>query len=454
MKSPLYTVGLVAVIVAVVSGLTYMLHYGISPTQTAAPPDPISPGHARLTFITESLEREPGEGGDFELNTKGHHQFTFQNATTAPIRVGLHDKNCTCASVEICLLTPAESQRFHTLSAATHVLLGATWLPLPGGFPAGFLSHLWDGEAMSHFAKSEPRWQLLDRGGAPVTVAAGQWGQVRLNFKSDKPERIRLHADLWLQAGESQTGPRSAQRLQAVVGFTRPVMIYPEVVNLPEVRLGGTAQGEFVCWSATRSHFKLEPKVEDRHPCFEVSFRPLTQADRLRYRELEVNMLSGYIGTITVHERRSDKEQLDLGPIRRRLELVSDPDVGSLSVMLAGEVKGEVMLAGAADKTRLALGAFPSHAGVKKQFFLVSERPGVELLNEVQLEPPERGTIQVKLEKDASGSTPERTQWSLWVQVPPGRVAGALPRDTAVVLTIKGDPPRRIRIPVSGVAFN
>ena len=76
-------------------------------------------------------------------------------------------------------------------------------------------------------------------------------------------------------------------------------------------------------------------------------------------------------------------------------------------------------------------------------------RPNLQLEKVSQY--PEK-VLNVNLRRNEKKSTPTRTAWDLEVTVPAGRWTGPLPPDAAVVLRIVGEPPRLVRIPVTGIA--
>jgi hypothetical protein len=452
MKSWIQTMGLLVVLVAMVSGITFMLHHSFSPIGPGPGPDKqLIPRQVAIPL--KVLEWPEGEG-EFEINRERYHLFPFSNPEPVAVNVGFQSGNCACSYVDLCVLSPEETRRFLAWSGATHVLTGAMWQSLPVRYPSALLSHLWDNERLEQFCAQEPRWRRLEREGAGVPVPPGTVGAIRVGWKPEKENPIRLSADLWNQGQETPASPRGSQRLEVPLVFVPAVRIYPAVNSPPlEVNAGGSAETEYVSWSSTRLHYKLAPKPESQHPCIEVTVEPLTPQDKARYAELKARMVTGYIIRVRVHERRSDSEQLDLGPLRRKLEFVTDAESGLLSVGLSGTVRGAVTLEGSSDADRLALGFFRAPAGIKKPFSLVAAQPGVELMDEVIVEPPDLKHLTARLEKDKQASAAGLSQWTLTIQVEPNR-AGPLPREAAVLLKIQGNPPRRIRIPVTGNAVN
>lgn len=471
MFSSMRTVVLVVALVVMVGVITYVVHNVSNPVETGIPDfgrHSKSPPKT-LTFPVKTVEWAPGEGGEFELHTPGHHLFLFRNAEQGPVLTGLAEKNCVCSQVEMCALTEAETRRFHAHSACTHLLTAASRQPVLGAHPAGWAGHLWDAHLLEWSAghqwdakkeqwtaKAVSPWQsLVEQKGELVKVSQGCVGLIRVTWKGDKENPIRLTADLLHQDAERAGAARAHNRLEVALAFVPTIRLHPPFVENLNLTPRDTAEREFICWSSTRSKFSLEPSKDSQHPCFEITMTPLTDEERAKWKPLlKSRILSGYRVKLKIHERRTDREQLDIGLLRRKLEFVSDATTSPLVVLLAGNVRGEITLEGSTDKDRLALETFPARSGVKKQFFLQGENSTIDLLPEITIEPPELRYLSVQLDKDAEASRGGRTVWSLTVAVPGGNPSGRLPRDSAIILKIKGDPPRRVRIPVTGTATN
>jgi hypothetical protein len=102
--------------------------------------------------------------------------------------------------------------------------------------------------------------------------------------------------------------------------------------------------------------------------------------------------------------------------------------------------RGEVKVGLPQDRDQIDLGPFKANKGASKMIPLTLEDDTLELLPDVE----KPAFLEVQLKRGGAN------RWELEVQVPPGAVAGRLPRDSAVTLTVKGTPPRRLRIPVVG----
>ena len=79
---------------------------------------------------------------------------------------------------------------------------------------------------------------------------------------------------------------------------------------------------------------------------------------------------------------------------------------------------------------------------------------GLELKQEyIRFEPPVLSCLQITLEKQPVTALDPRSRWRLQVAVPPnGLIEGPFPEHSAILLQIPGQPPRQIRIPVTGAA--
>jgi hypothetical protein len=179
--------------------------------------------------------------------------------------------------------------------------------------------------------------------------------------------------------------------------------------------------------------------------------RPLNDAERDQLaKQQESRVLCGYRVDVTVHERISDRVQLELGPFLRRLQLATDLMEEPIGPLLSGVVRGEVQVGTPEDNDRIDLKSFPAEQGTRKQVPIITE-PGTDLIGEaIECDPDflKVQLVQRQPAKDGNGAS-----WALQVEVPPGRAFGTLPLQSAIYLQLRGNPPRRIRIPVVGNAY-
>jgi hypothetical protein len=237
----------------------------------------------------------------------------------------------------------------------------------------------------------------------------------------------------------------------AFVGVS-PVAFEPMQASVADLAPRETRQVVFTCFSPTRPKFTLTAQVLGRNkqldPCFVTHIRPLTAEEcQQTSARLKTRVLCGYRLEVAIHERISDSVQIDLGPFHRRVEVTTDVDPDVRGPVVSGTVRGDVTVGSASDRDRVALGSFESSRGAHKEVLLATE-PGVELDPQGLEVEPEFLKVQLIRDKGSSGT------WRLRVDVPPNATAGGLNGQVGIQVRTPGNPPRRIRVPVVGTAYN
>jgi hypothetical protein len=204
---------------------------------------------------------------------------------------------------------------------------------------------------------------------------------------------------------------------------------------------------EFMCWSSTRPEFPLTVQEETANACFVFTKKPLDEDEcRALADARNTPVLSGYRVKLQVYEKRSEKEQLDLGPFRRMITFHAGPATQPAVAMVHGVVRGDVKLLATQDPDRLDLGSFAAARGTAKTVVLEMDSADGQL----KLESAAPAFLEVRLEPRATEAG--RKRWDLSVTVPAGAFAGRLPADSAVILQLRGPTNRRLRIPLLGHA--
>jgi hypothetical protein len=445
----------IVAIVGLVAGITYVSQ--ILPEGRT----PVSPGTAAdtkatdLIFPVRKVEWDPPSAGEVEQETRGYHDFWFQNEAAAPVELGLHSKSCKCSDVTVCLLSPDQAVRIQLVApfcAVSQIVAGqlgilelcAQVLIDPANSP-------------ELLAMRKLDWQKLDPGDPKgVVVEPRGAGMVRLAYegKKDKVGGELLSVTLWIQAREGRPAPRSFTNLELPVTFVPPVRVLDASLSLDDVNPREEKQVQFMCWSSTRADFPLTVKEPFNDPCVSCAWSPLSAQERHSLNETtKSRVLSGYRVRVLVRERPDDNQQMDLGPFNRRIALTSDAAREPTIVQVHGVVRGEVTVGAEEDKGRIALGTYPARRGVPdKRVKLTSEQPGLEL-ELARIEPEGIRYVRVKSLKKIEPTVDGRTRWELAVEVPPGGPSGKLPEHCAVLLKIPGKTPRHIRIPITGMAY-
>src|SRR5262249_3197956 len=161
---------------------------------------------------------------------------------------------------------------------------------------------------------------------------------------------------LWTQAAAGPQMQRLLPRLEFKINYVQPVRALPASLNLEDLSLGEEKSADCMVWSSTRAQFSLEAYETNHDPCFSCSCKPLTHG---ACREIaqgwqgNVRVLSGYKVHIAVKEKVSDKVQMDLGPFSRRIALKSDPGILEGTILVSGNVRGDVVIGAPEDDGKI-----------------------------------------------------------------------------------------------------
>jgi hypothetical protein len=444
MKSVTQLVLLTGILVAIVGGLTFVSHYNTStrvPKSPTVGPGPEPGGGESIKFLATGTADE--QAPEWEHQVRGHRDYWFENTTTNPAEMSLKYQSCTCSDVRVASFSPDEWQELRKRAQSQEAVLvrEGDEDPLAG----------------------RARWTLLrtEDAKAPdpaavttLTVPAADkrpaGGVVRLSWKGDRLGPIRLTAELLTRP--LPAGRTALQRLEVPLVFVPPFGVDPSSATVPDLGYRSVERVSFRCFSSTRGDFKLAaevrlPRETKSDPCFRCTARPLNDLERRALGEkMQSQVRCGYDVTVTIHER-VEGAQLDLGPFQRKVYLTN----GSEEVpgpVLTGMVRGEVQVGTPDDKDQVTLGAFPAARGTEKSVWVFTDRPALRL----RLDGWTPSYLEVRLEEAKQEQGGGRGRWNLHVKVPPKSLAGAMPAGSAVYLQTQGDPPRRIRIPVTGIA--
>lgn len=448
----------IAVVIGLIAGVTFVSQYSGSRQRVDKKGNP---GGDLPVPLSELLDFPVRQGvwdlastypTEFEVHSRGHYDFWFFNRSGASVELSLKTQSCTCSEVNVGLLTD-EGQRAWSAAAAAvagslvlaptqgpvatdvSVLLGGQWPNEPATIAAA--------DRRLQGALERATWQSLKEKGTSVAVPPGV-AVVRLAWEAKKAEPVRLSADLLMAQGNR----KGACRLELPVAFVPPVL-----VDAPELRVNDLAARDqketvsFNCWSATRDDFVPKVAEEKGHPCFTFEHRLLTADESAALaQKFQMRVRAGYRVTVTVHERRGNNVQLDLGPFRKQLAVGGVGGADPLHLPIAGTVRGEVALRSSDSKDIIDLGSFRTARGVSKTVILTADVQSLQLKLDAVTPDFLIGHLESK------GLVDGVRRWELTVTVPPGR-SGRLPPDAAVILQTQGDAPRRMRVPVVGEAI-
>jgi hypothetical protein len=450
MKSQTQALVLIIVLVGLVGGVTFVRNWiSTKPTQDGPLPPPTS--NYQLSFPVQEAEGV----ADHEIQRPGHYDFWFKNANPHAVEVGLEWKNCKCSEVDIRLLTPEEEAQVERLGldGSTISVLEASGGVFPALGPAAALHQ--EVQRFSNQPESLKRMASEEGKVIPAVVPAQAAGFIRLRWVGRQLGPELLQAKLWGQAPGDQRTREEGPSLRVPVVLVAAIRLSQETVTLDDLLPNDQRRFEFLCWSSTRSQFKLESvKEESGNPCFVTSATPLTGKDLDKaVQELKkpqgppTQVLCGYRVRVTVNERLPNNgPQLDLGPFDRKIAVTTDQDPQPLLVTVKGVVRGEITVGTEDSRDKIILKSFSAKKGTSMTVPLESTQPGLKL--KIDSVKPDYLEADLEEKGDQGGG---RKRWDLRVTVPPRDVGGML-QDSAVILKTESQPPRFIRIPVLGRA--
>jgi hypothetical protein len=456
MKGSLQKVLLLAVVVLLVGGLTFMRNWtqtvdSTGPEVDLIPKDqksaPVQVKEATVFFPV--LAAEGTLATDYMVNN--HYDFWFENANDYDVDVGVEKKSCKCSRVEVLNLTPEEERSLRGpmyQTASADLLAGSSGL-------LSYLSMIGAGQLRVYpFLAQGERWKHLvtgDEKGLPVPKRSTAF--MRLHWDGRNLGPIRLGLKLWVQkSGEPQTKGGETQ-LEVPINVVRSLEVYPEALNAYEVDSSRSSITLVCfCWSQTRAMFHLGALVED-DPAFECSATELTGEEfRATAKQLgkdkdpPVQPVTIYRVLVSVRDR-GPGGQLDWGPFNRDLVLKPDkPEMDTLKVLISGTVRGPVTVGTPDAPDRIELRPFPASEGTKVTIPIASNQTGLDVAVESQYPAYVEASLKKVTENDGS------VHWDLTVSVPPNQPPGKMPIGSSVVLKTLGPNPHRIRIPIFGKA--
>jgi hypothetical protein len=426
---------LVGVVVALVFGVTYaamMIGKGGGGGSGNTPGNVVSQEEfLSFPFGMMMPADEGSPQAEREVQKAGSYDYWFTNPGNQPVRVGVEKKNCQCAKVELALL-PRE-----------------WWgkdLTKEGGKRGELLAGV-----------ADLSWEELLEEGKLVEVPPGAAGAIRVGWQAHPQPMFKEIKAAMVTESRGKTG--APVGLEAKINFVEPVRVLadtakpgterPQEAMLTEMDENAVETATFYCWSSTRNKFTVKiDKPSD--PCLSCSEpEPLTEKERKQIGEAhQVHMLCGYRVKVTVREQTPDgKKHLDLGYFRRHITLRPEPDAEPVQAVVIGLVRGELEVGLGEEKNIIRLGSFAVASGTSKIITLSTEK------NDTDLEVDEYTPFLAKPKLELIPQTGGGKTWELTVTVPPNaRVEGQL-RDCAVSLKIKGESGRRIRIPITGFAY-
>jgi hypothetical protein len=456
MKSAIQVAALLAVVIGGIFGVTFVTQNIRKPAGTAGT-TPVGPVPIKkLLDLGGNIKKAdwgavmniPGyESLEVEKGTKGHYDFLVANTTDKPVSLILQKQySCVCASLRIEFgLVPDDGR---AKLAAEH----------PSSFEPNPTRPLPFGPQLEPYLAGV-QWTMLttDRNGAPsdpVTIPAADAVGPRYVVIRFEWEATAIKSTLMKGDFVARQGP-AADYVSFEVPLTvcLPVVATTDTLEIGDLNPGDTRHESLVIWSPTRDHFEASAQLATDDPCIQVSPpRPLSAKElealpgQLRDRGATKGITrtrSAYEISVTVHEQLGEA-QLELGPLNRRMVVNGESD-SEFAVRISGMVRGPINVGEEKDRDRIDLQMFRADHRAEKMVTITSLIPGLTL----SIDHIQPASIQAELKPSTAGAS---ARWKLIIVVPPNTQAGPLPSDSAIYLKMNTNPPRRVRIPITGNA--
>lgn len=429
----------VALFVAIVGGIAYLTQNvtgkrsGDTPAPIAKSADaPMVLAFDRTKAIWEETRLD--EKGDpldpyvleWEKGDTGHYDFPFRNKTDQPAEVGFLRPSCDCTSMQALILDADQSAKVKkaqvdTPFAAKLVSDDAPWTEM----------------------------KVDEKAGVVVPPKAEGILRMTWNGRKEPGSRLRLSVFMWIQP-QGNFSQRQIVNLEVPIIVSPPAVLHTETINVGAINPKGKAEASVLIWSPTRESFTL--KCDNADPLTDVTFRPLPPAEckavenDFRQNKRTTRVRSAYVMKVVLHEER-DGKQMDLGPFRKTLPLqIENAAVDIQKPTFAGIVRGDVEVGSADDRGRINLKTFRSVDGARASTPVWTE---TKVALEIAMVSPTFLETKLTKPKDDSAARP---RWTLELAVPPGKWVGSFGDDAVITLKIATDPPRFVRIPISGTS--
>lgn len=431
-------------VVAVVAFMTQ--HTAHQPLPTIGDDTPAPLEGEPITFAEGeiNIDNKPVE---VEYHSHPHRDYWFYTTQERDAMVALWYKSCGCADVDIGTFDLGQTEYEAIASNPT---------------PAALCRLL---DAVSFKKMKEVKHNESD------TILATKPGRkpwpyiLRINWEVKKSpaeakDKQLIHVELNATLRDSLAPVKYSRDIEYVIvpatGF------WPGNVDLGDIGPGGLGARDCIIWSPTRDRLSFTARVTAAHdgkesePCAEISdpvkLTPEEMAALPRtmgHEMLKIQPKSAYKFRVTLHERRGDT-QLEMGPLTRRLVVkfitpAGEENLNSVSPSVSALVRGEVSVLNGDDVGRVNLGTFKFDRARTVDVKLGSPDPKLEL----EIENISNDKLHVSF-VGAPTNIDGRREWTMRVELEAN--AGIGPFGANVMLRVKNNPGRRLRIPVSGSA--
>ena len=436
-------------LVLMVGGIAWVIQYLPSRGPKVAPTKVEATDKKLLAFVRdvaqwgtkaeEEDKQSPPKYKDLEPLTKGYYDFLFENDFGQDVVVDQYWSSCSCTSVKVVVLAPAEWERVHKYHLET------PGEPLPYAKEPEWLS-LSSSQAVDKEANKENQ-----------RVKAGEKGVIRVEWTTREAvgQILDVRPAVMFYAADNPSR-KEAHRLIVPILVTAAVQFEPARLHVGVLSADRPARAQFHVWSSTRESVDVKPLLTFPDSLFAFTSKPLSAkecADFEAAKKLTSHVRCAYQVSVTVHENR-DGKHLDQGSFYRKTVFALDgnpvnPDAPLYGPEIVGRVDGGVQIGGAENPGKIVFPSFSAKNGASQDVQLATNAK-VEL-QKFDAHPDQPRWIKVHLTREPKQTSSNRTTWLLEVVVPanaPG--ATSFDEPNAVVLKIAGTPERLVRIPLEG----
>lgn len=465
----------IALLFGVIFGITFISNNTNTPTEAPKPFVPQAKRVEPLLFGISSAEPNPLSSNpalrdmriDWEVGIPGHFDFWFQNPNPEEVQIFLQGKSCTCAGAKLAVIPQESTTKSLQLSSI------------------GILGNPLQSMAMLPFAAAELTKDLnwvdmsmeneSDRKMIPGAKGNPQWGILRVTFSNAKPsEQKRITAAIM---STLPNGVPSRKELSVMSRVGSGLSVFarfkggPSMVDFGVIHPYESATRDVYLFSFTRP--EMSPRVawlskEDTDPC--LTFTPPVPVIGSEFDEVvnlidtefklgPVRILSMSKITVTLRERIEEGDpkkivhRMEMGPFEKLLiaSLGDSSDHSAQRIPIRGTIRGELrVVSGTDERDRIDFGkTVNALTGETREVEIRSDKVGLdaELLPELTSPP------YLQVEMTLKGEQAGRKSWNLKVRIPPQKLNGSFPADSAIIIKLKDGSNHRIRIPVIGQAL-
>jgi len=443
----------IAVPVLLVAGVVGVIAYTTANTARSPKLPEIQIGQTKqsqgdaIAFDDDPTETDNARPMEVEYPSHQHKDFWFHAAQDRDAMIGLWHKSCGCANVEL----------------GSFNLSDAEWEEIAATPSPAALCRLMNTLTFDKLPETQRNQHATIKAAAPGKTPKPYVLRVNWDVKpaqdANSVSRLGVQVNVNLAGGTPQ-----------IVDRTIPFVIvsasgvWPISLDIGDLNPGGRVTKEVVVWSQTRDRLEFTARVtasgdaKANEPCAVIGPpRKLTEPEVAEFArqltgpdpKIKLKPHCAYRFPVTLHERLGEN-QLEMGPLARRLIIkfqkvsLEEEPLADLKTNFAAYVSGEVRVLNGDEVGRVDFGTFKFDRVRQLDVRLGSTDPKLEL--EVESCSHEKMHVRLSDPMVVEG----RREWVMHIDIEPNALLGKIVEQ--VVLRVKGNPNRKLRIPINGNA--